>query len=233
MTSNVLPPEVLDQAVQRRGTLHALADFDPAKSALLVIDMQNFFIDMMPDALGIVPSISRLAASLRLAGGQVAWVSMTVDATDRSQWPVFFERLLSETWRDAHLQSLARDSEGWQLCPGLEPADEDWRIEKSRFSAFIQGSSDLEARLRAQGIETLLIAGTATNVCCESTARDAMMLNFGTIFVSDACIGTDADAHRATLANFQTIFGDVLSVDEILAGIDQTVQIDSATLRNI
>jgi ureidoacrylate peracid hydrolase len=170
---------------------------------------------------------------MRLAGGQVVWVSMTLTEADRADWSVFFERLLSDYWRTAHLQELARDSEGWQLCPGLEPADDDWRVDKSRFSAFVPGGSDFERRLRERGIDTLLIAGAATNICCESTARDAMMLNFGTIFVSDACIGTDAEAHRATLANFQTVFGDVLSIDEILAGIDQTVQIDSATLRNI
>lgn len=158
---------------------------------------------------------------------------MTVDESDRAQWSHFYERLLNDYWRDAHFDSLARNSEGWQLCADLETRDEDWHVEKSRFSAFIAGSSDLESRLRDSGIETLLIAGTATNVCCESTARDAMMLNFASIIVSDACAGTDKAAHRATLANFQTVFGDVLSVDEVLAGIDQTVQVDSASLRNL
>ena len=232
MTQTALPQEVLDQALQRRGTLHPLADFDPSKCALLVIDMQNFFLDMLPDALGIVPIVNRMARSLRLAGGQVVWVSTTFEGRDHEQWSVFFNRLLSEYWRDAHMDSLVRNSEGWQLHAGLEINDEDWRVEKSRFSALIQGSSDLEQRLRGRNIDTLLIAGTATNVCCESTARDAMMLNYATIFVADACIGTDAAAHQATLANFLTIFGDVLSVDEILAGIDQTVQVDSARLRN-
>jgi ureidoacrylate peracid hydrolase len=170
---------------------------------------------------------------VRLSGGQVVWVSMTLTETDRSQWSNFFDRLLSEFWRDAHISSLAKGGAGWQLHSGLEVRDEDWQVDKSRFSAFIPGSSDLEVQLRERGIETLLIAGTATNVCCESTARDAMMLNFATIFVSDACIATDEAAQQATLANFQTIFGDVLSVDEVLAGIDQTVQVDGAMLRSI
>jgi ureidoacrylate peracid hydrolase len=233
MSANGLPQEVLDEAVERRGTLHALADFDPSRCALVVIDMQNFFMDMMPDALGLVPNINRLARSVRLSGGQVVWVSMTLDESDRTQWSHFFDRLLNDFWRDAHINSLAKDSDGWQLQSGLETREEDWHVEKSRFSAFIPGSSDLEARLRERGIETLLIAGTATNVCCESTARDAMMLNFATILISDACATTDEAAHNATLANFQVIFGDVLSVDEVLAGIDQTVQVDYASLRNI
>lgn len=233
MSDNELPQQVLDQAVERRGSLHALADFDTARCALLVIDMQEFFVDMLPDAIGIVPNINRLARSVRLGGGQVAWVSMTLDDSDRERWSHFFERLLSPFWRDEHLHKLSKGNPGWQLHDGLDVHEEDWQVEKSRFSAFIRDSSALEQRLRERNIDTLLIAGAATNVCCESTARDAMMLNFATIFISDACVGTDAASHLATLANFQTIFGDVLSVDEVLAGIDQTVQVDRATLRGI
>lgn len=233
MSDNGLPQEVLDQALERRGTIHALADFDPATCALLVIDMQDFFLDMMPDAISIVPNINRLARSVRLSGGQVVWLSMTLDESDRTQWSNFFDRLLTAFWRDAHMESLAKGAAGWKLHSGLDINDEDWQAEKSRFSAFVADSSDLESRLRERGIETLLIAGSATNVCCESTARDAMMLNFATIIISDACVATDDAAQQATLANFQTVFGDVLSVDDVLAGIDQTVQVDSATLRNI
>jgi ureidoacrylate peracid hydrolase len=85
---------------------------------------------------------------------------------------------------------------------------------KKRFSAFIQGSSGIEAHLRGRGIDTLLIAGTTTNVCCESTARDAMMLNFKVVTVPDALAAyTDAE-HDATLATFYMIFGDVQTIDE-------------------
>ena len=87
------------------------------------------------------------------------------------------------------------------------------------YSAFIAGASDLEARLRAQGIDTVLIAGTLTNVCCESSARDAMMLNFRTVMVTDANAAmTDAE-HNASLINFYLSFGDVLGTAEIEAGL--------------
>ena len=232
MSDNGLPQEVLDQAGETRSSLHALADFDPSRCALLVVDMQNFFLDMFPDSNAIVPNINRLAKSVRLSGGQVVWISMTVDESDRESWSVFYERLLSDFWSDAHFKSLAKDSDGWQLAGQLETADEDWYVNKNRFSAFVPGSSDLNNRLREAEIETLLIAGTATNICCESTARDAMMMNYATIFISDACAAANEAAHQAALANFQIIFGDVLSVDDVQAGIDQTVQVDSARLRN-
>ncbi len=71
--------------------------------------------------------------------------------------------------------------------------------------------------LRGLGLDTLLIAGTKTNVCCESTARDAMMLDFGVVMVSDATAALSDDEHRATLETMIQQFGDVLAVDEVLA----------------
>jgi ureidoacrylate peracid hydrolase len=92
---------------------------------------------------------------------------------------------------------------------------------KKRFSAFIQGSSAIDEHLRRRGIDTLLIAGTTTNVCCESTARDAMMLNYKVVMVHDALAAyTDAE-HNATLATFYMIFGDVQSIDEAAAALER------------
>ena len=66
----------------------------------------------------------------------------------------------------------------------MRPGDQ--HVIKRRFSALIQGSSNLGEQLRAAGIDTMIITGTATNICCESTARDAFMLNYRTLVVSDA-----------------------------------------------
>jgi ureidoacrylate peracid hydrolase len=96
-------------------------------------------------------------------------------------------------------------------------AKDDLRAVKERYSAFIPGSSDLEARLREREIDTLLIVGVATNVCCESTARDAMMLNFRVVMVSDACAATSDAEHAAALGNVYLFFGDVQTTDEVVA----------------
>jgi len=85
-----------------------------------------------------------------------------------------------------------------------------------RYSAFIQGSSDLPEQLRAQGFDTVLICGTVTNTCCESSARDATMLNFRTIMVSDGLAAQNDAEHAASLTAFYLIFGDVLTVDEVI-----------------
>jgi nicotinamidase-related amidase len=97
----------------------------------------------------------------------------------------------------------------------------DGQIVKKCFSAFIEGSSNISPYLFERGIDTLLIGGTATNICCESSARDAMMLNFKVTMVADA-LATYTDAeHNASLAAFYSIFGDVQTVDEAVAALDR------------
>lgn len=114
------------------------------------------------------------------------------------------------------IEAMSAGTPGHQIYDGLEAHPDDLEVQKTRYSAFIQGSSGLEPILRERGIDTLLVTGTATNVCCESTARDAMMLNFRTIMVSDANAAGSDEAHQATLASFWSIFGDVRSTAELV-----------------
>ena len=70
--------------------------------------------------------------------------------------------------------------------------------------------------LNDRGIRNLLVTGTKTNVCCEATARDAMMLDYNTVMTSDATAALSNDEHRATLETFIQQFGDVMTADETL-----------------
>ena len=99
----------------------------------------------------------------------------------------------------------------------LEVLPEDLHVEKKRFSAFIQGSSNIEEVLRARGIDTVLVAGTVTNVCCESTARDAMMRNFRAIMVTDANAAFTDEEHNAALMSFYLVFGDIMPTDMVIS----------------
>jgi ureidoacrylate peracid hydrolase len=87
---------------------------------------------------------------------------------------------------------------------------------KKRYSAFIQGSSDIDRQLREAGVDTVVIVGTLTNVCCESSARDAMMLNYRVLFVSDANAALSDAEHNATLATILRVFGDVATTEEVV-----------------
>ena len=98
----------------------------------------------------------------------------------------------------------------------MESDARDLFVTKNRYSAFLPTSSDLARQLRARGIDTVVIVGTLTNVCCESSARDAAMLDFRTFMISDANAARTDDEHLATLVTFIQTFGDVRSSDEMV-----------------
>ncbi len=85
----------------------------------------------------------------------------------------------------------------------------------------IARSSPAKRKLREKGIDPLLIAGTKTNVCCECPARDAMMLDYKVVMLSDCTAALSDDEHRATLENMIQQFGDVLTADEALRLFDR------------
>jgi ureidoacrylate peracid hydrolase len=220
MSAYEVPAELRDRLIGRRGRLHAYDDYDPTSTALVVVDMQNFFMkegEPMASAAArdMVPTVNRLARRLRDAGGRVIWIQMEASEESLANWKNF-HALFRPEGQEYRLRELGRDGEGHQLWNALhvEPGDE--LVVKRRYSAMIQGASDLEDVLRRDHIETVLIAGVATNVCCESTARDCMMRGFKTIMVSDANASFSEEEHEMTLRNFITYFGDVQSADEVL-----------------
>ena len=108
---------------------------------------------------------------------------------------------------------------GHALWPGLDVQPQDLKVQKRRFGAFAPGSSDLHAILQDRGIDTLIVTGTATQVCCESTARDAMMLNYKVFFIGDGNATFNDDEHNATLSAMAHAFCDVIDTDAMVATI--------------
>jgi ureidoacrylate peracid hydrolase len=215
-----IPDQILRRVEQRRGRLHVVDRLAGRSTALVVIDLQNVFMlpgmpVEVPAAPEIVPNVNALAGAIRAAGGKIAWVKMTAEDDPRA-WSVFYEGMAPEQARLVR-GALARGSHGHALHAELDVRPDDLTVEKTRYSAFIQGSSPLDRILRGFGIDTVVIVGTLTNVCCESSARDAMMLNYRTIMVSDANAALSDEEHNATLANVLRVFGDVLSTEEVIA----------------
>ena len=213
-----IPQSVIDRVIARRGKEHIYEDLDPAKTALVVVDLQNAF--MMPGvahspcavAPEIVPNVNKLAKSLRTAGGKVVWIQTAFTEESLDSWSVMHEMALPER-KTKRIEALSRGTKGYELWAGLDVLPEDLIVEKLRFSAFIQGSSNLEAVLRQHGIDTILVTGTVTSVCCESTARDAMMLNFRTVMITDGNAAATDEDHNGALVGFYLTFGDIMSTD--------------------
>jgi ureidoacrylate peracid hydrolase len=222
MHSVSIRQEIIDRVEARRGRYHLFKSFDPARTAVIVIDMQNTFCEPgapaeVPLSRGIVEPINRLNAGVRARGGHVIWVThANQGAGAGSDWRGFFDNFVADDVRARTIQSLSPGGVGQQIWHELEVADTDLKIFKNRYSALIPGASSLERLCRSLGINTMLITGTKTNVCCESTARDAMMLDFDVVMVSDATAALSDDEHRATLETIIQQFGDVFTVDEVL-----------------
>jgi ureidoacrylate peracid hydrolase len=214
------PQSVKDRVLRRQGKPFAHATIDASRAALVVVDMQKYFVaggfpGEVPMARAIVPSINRLAREIRAAGGTVIWIQTTaVGGLER--WGNHHKHMLTPERAKVRLAGLDEASEGFKLYPALEVLPGDLRIKKVKYSAFIEGSSDIDAQLKSRGIETLLITGTVTNVCCESTGRDAMMLDYRVIMIADGNASHSDEEHAASLNNFQIFFGDVMTSDEAL-----------------
>ena len=213
--------EIVDRVMARRGRLRWFDRLEAKKTALVTVDMQSTFCAPggpaeVPSARGIVPNINRLSAGLRRLGCPVIWVLHANSARNgRSDWPLFFDHVVAADVRTRTLESLEPGRQ--QVWPELHSAAEDIVVVKNRYSALVPGSSTLERVVRALGVDTLLIAGTKTNVCCECTARDAMMLDYKVVMLSDCTAALSDEEHLATLENMIQQFGDVLTADEALA----------------
>ena len=226
-----LNPDVVASAIQRRGTRHVFADLDPRTTALLVVDMQCAYLDealnntFCRHALDIVPNINRMAAALRSAGGIVVWIQNTATEESLTSWSTYNNRWMNPARRDKRFAGIREGAPGHAIWPGLDVQPADLRVKKTRYSAFIPGSSDIEQQLRPHGIDTLIVTGTGTSNCCESTARDAMMLNYATIMVSDGNATTSDEEHNAALTAFFRNYGDVMSTDEVVGFVGRALPV--------
>lgn len=215
-----IDPWFIEKAKQiRAGRLNAYDTIDPRTSALVVVDMQDYFVSealptSAPVARDIVPNINRLAATMRAARGLVVWIQTEAPA-DPEDWASRKEATSPDRW--AFRQSnLAKDGAGFAIYPTCRVEPGDSVAIKTRYSAFIPYPSPLEALLKEKCIDTLLITGVATSTCCESTARDASMWGYRTIMVSDGNADSSDMLHNHSLGKFLVTFGDVQSTEEVI-----------------
>jgi ureidoacrylate peracid hydrolase len=213
---------VCERATRRRGGIAVFDHVNPRQTAHIVVDLQNGFMGQgqiaeVPMARTIVPNVNRISAALRAAGGAVVYLQHTMDAEAVRTWPVFLEHFCGTPEHRARtIETFTPGNPGHALWSELDVVQQDLVLIKRRFGAFVHGSSDLHARLQERGIDTLIISGTLSQVCCEATARDAMMMNYKVFFITDACATlTDAE-HGGTLSAMAHVFCDVRDTQSLL-----------------
>jgi len=186
---------------------------DAAAAALLVIDMQNAFIHprgsiYLPAGAAVVDNIAAVAAAFRRAGRPVFFTRHAEDPSGANAG------LMREWWGATSPQEGTWES---QLYDGLAPRPGDAIIPKIRYNAFI--ATDLDQRLRQARVTDIVIAGVMTNLCCESTARDAFMRDFRVFFLADGTAAPTLAMHRASLLNLAYGFAVVTTAAEIIAAL--------------
>jgi ureidoacrylate peracid hydrolase len=204
---------------------HFVNTFSPAKTAVLVVDLQNGFMDPgapveAPAARAIIPQVNAITAQARENDVLNVFIQFTTPPNVLHDWSNWFCRFPSDEIRARQQKMLERGSHHWQLWSELVRTDVDLTVEKQRFSAFTPGTCALHDILQARGVDTLVITGALTNICCESTARDAVQLNYRTVMVSDATAAMNEQEHLSALTNMNRVFADVMTTAEVLKWID-------------
>lgn len=209
-------------------------DIEPGRSALLIVDMTNDFL--LPGALqecpagrDIIGPLALLADDCRAAGMPVIYTTHVhkPDGSDIGVMKSTFTHLIGA---DGRPRALIDGTPGVQVHEKLAPRPGETVIKKSRYSAFYE--TVLEEVLRRLSVTTLIVGGVATNVCCESTARDAMFRDYEVIFLSDGNANRDLgdvgwgamsgdEIRRAVLTTLATAFCEVAPVAQVRQRVQQ------------
>jgi len=221
-----IPDDIVARArLQRGGREHLFEILDMSRVAHIIVDLQVGFVakgaavevPATRDMLGEVNAISR---AVRTAGGVNAFLRFTHDPDEPIKWTSNYTGYMTAPMIEMVKEAFSRGAREWELYAELDVQPQDLIFDKTRYSGFIPGTCAMHEQLQARGIDTLIITGTLTNCCCESTARDAMQMGYKIIFVSDANATLSDAEHNATLISMTTIFADVMDTRHLLGVIE-------------
>ena len=209
------------------GEFNAERITEPARSALVIVDMQyatghrtgalaqkmkaegNSVTDWRFDRIEslVIPNNQRLIKAMRAAGGKVIYITIGAALADCSDAPVhmraFFQSVGNYEGQPQH-----------QIIQELAPEPGDPIIRKTSIGAF--ASTGLDHLLRSLDREHLFMTGVSTNMCVETTAREAADRGYAVTLIEDACATTHKELHEGTVRNFGRFFGKVRSTDEVI-----------------
>ncbi|WP_375450373.1 cysteine hydrolase [uncultured Devosia sp.] len=226
-----IPQHIIDRVRAVRGRDHIFDGIDLSKTAHVIVDMQVGFVAPgapieVPMTRQISDTINTISSAVRAGGGVNVFTRYTYDPSEKISWDLWFKTLgVTQLAAQAKMGPGMPD---WQIDPCMEVKDGDIVVDKTRFSALIPGTCDMDEQLKARGVDTLIISGTLTNCCCESTARDAQQMGYKVIFMSDANATLSDEEHLGTLISMYTIFADVMDTPYLLGLIDKSAQAKAA-----
>jgi ureidoacrylate peracid hydrolase len=191
---------------------------DPRHAALILVDVQNDFVspqgsaakrgEDVSAAMTMIPNLTKLIAEARKVGLTIVYIRTThSEWTDTPSW-------IYRGSQKSGLNTCREGTWGADFYTGIEPAATERVVIKHRYSAFI--NTDLNTVLRAKNIQSVLVCGVATNVCVETTARDAYMYDYYVTLIDDCSAAYEAKLHLGTLENIRRHFGLVASSGAVI-----------------
>lgn len=203
-TKNAFSEKQSDQ--QRR----KITDFDPATTAVLVVDMlKDFFKEggamVLEGGEALYAPHRKLLAAARAGGMPVLWLNQSLSPDD-SLFEMRKVHCLAGSW-------------GAEVVDELPIEESDIVIPKRRYSGFFQTTLDLT--LRERGIDTVIVTGVVTNICVRSTVHDAFFLRYKVLVPEDLVMATSPQAQEVTLYDIDTHYGDVTNLDNVLVALQR------------
>ena len=185
--------------------VHEEVRVDPAKTSLIVVDMQNDFVKeggtlVVPDAEATVPTIKGLLDSARESGIRVVFTQDTHNEGD-PEWEIWPEHVREGSW-------------GWEIVEELKPLEAEVVIRKVRYDAFY--GTHLDHFLRIWDVDTLIICGTVANICVHYTAASAALRWYGVIIPKDATSALDPFDLEASLRQTSFLFAGRITTSEAI-----------------
>ncbi|MCY3917884.1 MAG: cysteine hydrolase [Chloroflexi bacterium] len=192
-----------------------ITDFNPATTALLVVDMLKDFFDqggamVLEGGKALYAPHQKLLAAARAAGMPVFWLNQSLPPDD-SLFEMRKVHCLAGSW-------------GAEVVDELPVEEGDIVIPKRRYSGFFQTSLDLT--LRERGIDTVIVTGVVTNICVRSTVHDAFFLRYQVLVPEDLVMATSPQAQAVTLYDIDTHYGDVTNLENVLAALQRRQKTD-------
>ena len=198
---------------------------DPFRKALIVVDMQNAYCHEQGSLArqgfdvsacrNVIGNVKKILETFRKETLPVIFLYLAFEKDYRDGgamaheiWPFFKEKdgLLDGTWDAA-------------IVDELMPLADEVVIRKTRYSGF--SGTNLDYRLRYMGVETLIICGVTTNICVESTVRDAFHLGYKVVLISDGTAEIDEERYRASLKTMEYAFGKVITTEQLASFLEK------------
>jgi nicotinamidase-related amidase len=222
-------------ALQRHRNAAPLT-LDPRTTALVIVDMQEYFLNpaspfsqayerVVPGVMGhfqergrgvVEPSLRRLLDFFRAGGLRVVFTTVSSALPDGADlMPIFRQRNEASRAAIGDVAIPPRSDDWSRIVATLEPRPGELVVNKTTYGTF--SSTGLDHALRALGVTSLVVGGVVTNVCVETTARDAADRGYEVVLLDDGCAAFSPEIHEATLLSFQGPFGRVRTTDEVLA----------------